>query len=127
MSVVPGHVVANGAIEGLESITVRSADGSTEAEFVPSANMVCCSLRYRGVEFLYQRSGVAAYAEGGAPMGIPLLHPWANRLAGFEYRAAGKHVVLPKGEGVIPVDKAGLPIHGVLAGAAALESGAVAA
>jgi aldose 1-epimerase len=47
-------------------------------------------------------------------MGIPLLHPWANRLAGFDYEAAGKHVSLPRGTGVIPTDEAGLPIHGVL-------------
>jgi hypothetical protein len=29
-------------------------------------------------------------------MGIPLLHPWANRLSGFEYHVADKHVVLPQ-------------------------------
>jgi aldose 1-epimerase len=47
-------------------------------------------------------------------MGIPLLHPWANRLGGFRYRVAGKDVVLPRGENLIPLDGAGLPIHGVM-------------
>jgi aldose 1-epimerase len=102
------------AAEGFGSITLRSVDGSTEAEFVPSANMVCCSLRHHGVEFLHQGSGVAAYAHRGMTMGIPLLYPWANRLGGFEYKVGGERVVLPRGGGVIPVDDSGLPIHGAL-------------
>jgi galactose mutarotase-like enzyme len=48
-------------------------------------------------------------------MGIPLLHPWANRLGGFEYDVAGTHVDLPR-SGMLPVDEHGLPIHGVLPG-----------
>jgi galactose mutarotase-like enzyme len=95
-------------------ITLQSSDGGTEAKFVPSANMVCASLRYRGAEFLHPGRGLRAYAERGKTMGIPLLYPWANRLAGFEYTVAGKHVVLPKGTDAIPVDPAGRPIHGVL-------------
>ena len=38
-------VKGGSVIEGFESVTLRSANGSTEAEFVPSVNMVCCSLR----------------------------------------------------------------------------------
>jgi galactose mutarotase-like enzyme len=81
---------------------------------VPAANMLCCSLKHHGVEILDRGSGVGAYAHHVTTMGIPLLHPWANRLAGFDYEAAGKHVSLPRGTGVIPTDEAGLPIHGVL-------------
>jgi galactose mutarotase-like enzyme len=44
--------------------------------------MVCCSLRHRGDELLGQRRGLAAYAATGSTMGIPFLHPWANRLDG---------------------------------------------
>ena len=43
--------------------------------------MVCCSLRHDGAELLAQRNGVRAYAQRGSTMGIPLLYPWANRLA----------------------------------------------
>jgi len=100
--------------DAFKSVTLQSSDGLTEAEFVPGANMVCCSLRHHGEEFLDKGSGLAAYAERGAIMGVPLLHPWATRLAGFEYRVAGKHVLLPPDDGVIPVDQEGLPIHGVL-------------
>jgi aldose 1-epimerase len=99
---------------GLASIALISPDGITETEFVPGANMLCRSLRHRGTELLDQGGGVTAYAERGATMGIPLLYPWANRLSGFGYRAAGKSVNLPLNGGLIPVDDAGLPIHGVL-------------
>jgi aldose 1-epimerase len=96
-------------------VQVHSSDGATGAKFVPAANMLCCSLTHRGTEFLDAGHGVEAYAGHGKTMGIPLLHPWANRLAGFEYRVAGKHVTLPRDGAVIPVDGAtGLPIHGVI-------------
>jgi aldose 1-epimerase len=98
----------------LDSVTLRSVDGSTKAEFVPEANMVCGSLRYLGAEYLHQGAGVEAYAQDGMTMGIPLLHPWANRLNGFHYRVAGKEVALPHGENLIPLDSVGVPIHGAM-------------
>jgi galactose mutarotase-like enzyme len=100
----------------LESITLRSGDGRTEADFVPAANMLCSSLRHEGEELLDAGAGVAAYAEHGKTMGIPLLYPWANRLERFGYHAAGKEVTLPDGDPRIPVDPNGLPIHGVMPG-----------
>jgi aldose 1-epimerase len=102
--------------EGFDSITLTSADGSTSAEFVPGANMVCCSLVVDGAELLDRRRGVRAYAEQGKTMGIPLLYPWANRLARFGYEAAGKQVSLSEDDARIPRDDNGLPIHGVLPG-----------
>ncbi len=105
-----------GSADGFESVTVASSDRSAEAEFVPSAGMVCCSLKHNGVQLLHLGAGVRAYAERGKTMGIPLLHPWANRLAGFHYRAGGQTVRLSRGDARIPVDPAGLPIHGVMPG-----------
>lgn len=105
-----------GSAEGFESITLTSVDGSTAAEFVPGANLVCCSLAVDGVELLDRRRGVRAYAEQGKTMGIPLLYPWANRLARFGYEAAGKAVTLSEDDPRIPRDSMGLPIHGVLPG-----------
>jgi len=105
-----------GSVEGLDSITLTSADGSTTAEFVPDANLVCCSLAVDGVERLERRRGLRVYAEQGKTMGIPLLYPWANRLARFGYSAAGREVVLSEDDTRIPRDSAGLPIHGVLPG-----------
>jgi aldose 1-epimerase len=88
-----------------------------EATFVPGANMLCCSLRYRGEELLAQNDGVDAYARRGKTMGIPLLYPWANRLAAFDYSiVAGQTVQVPHDPTRIAVDNNGLPIHGVIGG-----------
>ena len=103
-----------GSAEGFDSISLTSADGSTTAEFVPAANLLCCSLAYDGVEVLDGRQGVKAYAEQGKTMGVPLLYPWANRLARFGYDAAGRQVTLSEDDPRLPRDSAGLPIHGVL-------------
>jgi len=105
-----------GTAEGFESITLTSADGTTTAEFVPEANLLCCSFAVEGEELLDRRRGVRAYAEQGKTMGIPLLYPWANRLGRFGYRAAGKDVTLSEDDSRIPRDGNGLPIHGVLPG-----------
>ena len=78
--------------------------------------MICSSLRHRGDELLAQNAGVGAYAERGKTMGIPLLYPWANRLAGFEYSVAGRTVEVPHDSARVALDDNGLPIHGVIGG-----------
>jgi len=93
-----------------------SDGGDLQASFVPGAGMICCSLRHRGQELLAQNSGVDAYAAEGRTMGIPLLYPWANRLAGFEYEVASRKVAVPHDPSRIAVDERGLPIHGVIGG-----------
>jgi galactose mutarotase-like enzyme len=105
-----------GSAQEIETVALRSADGLTKAEFAPGANMVCCSLQHGGTELLDGGQGLQAYAERGKTMGIPLLYPWANRLAGPGYEAAGKRVSLEQAGEQIPHDPAGLPIHGVLPG-----------
>jgi aldose 1-epimerase len=77
--------------------------------------MVGGSLTHRGEELLGQRGGLAAYRERGSSFGIPLLHPWANRLAGTTYSLAGHSVELDPARSPIHLDGNGLPIHGVLA------------
>ena len=99
----------------MKTITLR-ADGLA-ATFVPEAGMVGCSLVHRGDELLAQRRGLAVYAETGKTMGIPLLHPWANRLADWSYEALGRRVDLRALEGFVPPDgETGLPIHGTVPG-----------
>jgi aldose 1-epimerase len=105
-----------GKADGFQTTTLTSADGTTTAEFVPDANLLCCSLTVDGHELLDRRRGVRAYAEQAKTMGIPLLYPWANRLARFGYRAAGADVTLSQDDSRIPRDDNGLPIHGVLPG-----------
>ena len=78
--------------------------------------MVCHSLRHDGEELLTQRDGVEGYVRTGRWMGVPLLHPWANRLAAWDYEALGRRVDLAPlaGDVVVRDRKTGLPIHGVL-------------
>jgi len=60
--------------------------------------MLCCSLLHDGDQLLDGGKGLEAYVEQGATMGIPLLYPWANRIDGFDYRAAGKVSSLVDGQ-----------------------------
>ena len=53
----------------------------------------------------------------GSHAGIPLLHPWANRLAAERYGAAG--LAADVSGAAVGRDAAGLPIHGLLAAAGA--------
>jgi aldose 1-epimerase len=92
------------------------AAGVLEAAFAPEAGMVCHSLRHEGEELLAQRDGVEGYVRTGRWMGVPLLYPWANRLAAWQYEALGRRADLAPlaGDVVIRDRKTGLPIHGVL-------------
>src|SRR5919202_313301 len=103
-------------VEGFAALTLASGDAGVEAAFVPAAGMVGCSLRHRGEELLGQRGGVRTYVAERSTMGIPLLHPWANRLARRRFAVAGREVDLSSPSLSMSTDPAGLPIHGLLAG-----------
>jgi aldose 1-epimerase len=103
-------------VDGFATVGIVSGGGALEAHFVPGANMLCHSLTHDGVELLHSGRGVEAYASRGKTMGIPLLHPWANRLSRPGYAVAGKEVTLPPPEGRYALDPNGLPIHGALPG-----------
>src|SRR4051812_35097588 len=84
-------------------LELHSADGELSVRFEPGAGMVGCSLRHRGEELL------------GAG-GIPILHPWANRLGAWRYEAGGRPVALDRHSPLIATDDNGLPIPGTLMG-----------
>ncbi|WP_205876140.1 aldose 1-epimerase [Mycobacterium camsae] len=96
-------------------VTLCDPSSSVAAQFVPEAGMIGTSLTDAGVELLGQRRGLQAYITSGKTMGIPVLHPWANRLSANTYTAEGATVTLRPGEDGVRADPAGLPIHGVLA------------
>ena len=98
-----------GTVEGEPAVTL--AAGELEATFLPGLGLLGTSLRHRGEELLALPGGVAGY-RGGHVTGLPLLAPWANRLPGWRYRAAGTEVDL---DGLdLHTDPGGLPIHGTL-------------
>jgi aldose 1-epimerase len=99
----------------LEAVVL--VDGDLRASFVPAAGMIGCSLTHRGEELLVQRGGLGAWRGTGKSFGLPLLHPWANRLRDWRYAAAGRAVTIDPARGVVRADEHGLPIHGALAAA----------
>jgi galactose mutarotase-like enzyme len=85
--------------------------GKYEATFLPDAAMLCASLRFGGDEYVAWPRTIEEFRAGRATA-IPLVHPWANRLAGDSYHAAGVDVSLA---GLtLPHDPNGLLIHGNL-------------
>ncbi len=98
----------------LKSPTARTlVAGDLEAVFLPDHGMLGASLRHRGVELLRRVEELEAAAAKGSSAGIPLLYPWANRLAEPRYRVLGQEVVLDKSSPLLHFDEHGLPMHGV--------------
>ena len=63
--------------------------------------MIGCSLRHRGEELLVQRGGLGAWRGTGRSFGLPLLHPWANRLRDWRYAAGGRAVTIDRTRGIV--------------------------
>jgi aldose 1-epimerase len=98
-----------GEVDGEPAVTL--AAGGLEATFLPGLGLLGTSLRHQGEELLALPGGVAGYRAGHVT-GLPILAPWANRLPGRRYRAAGVEVSLEVLD--LHTDPAGLPIHGTL-------------
>lgn len=109
------HEVLDEQVEGLDCVVLVSHDDDLRVGFAPAAGMVGYSLLHRGEQLLGQGRGLAAYRERGSTFGIPLLHPWANRLSAHAYTVLGREVVLDSSRSPLHLDPNGLPIHGVLA------------
>lgn len=84
------------------------------ATWLPGAGMLGASLVHHGEELLWQGAGAGEYAQRRAFMGVPFLHPWANRLDHFGYRTGGHDVVLDPASPLLLLDDTKLPIHGLL-------------
>jgi aldose 1-epimerase len=109
------HEVRDEHVAGLDGIVLVARERDLGVAFAPGAGMVGYSLVHRGEELLGQRGGMEAYRQKGSTFGIPLLHPWANRLAGTSYAVGGREVNLDGARSPVHLDGNGLPIHGVVA------------
>ena len=89
------------------------AAGDVQAIFWPAAGMLGASLRFRGVELLRRVDDLNTARIKGSTAGIPLLYPWANRLGGLQYCAAGRQVSLDSSSPRLHFDGHKLPMHGV--------------
>jgi aldose 1-epimerase len=99
----------------MSSDVVTLKAGAWTSRWVPSVGMVGVSLFGHGRELLGQLGGLDAYVARGSSFGIPLLHPWANRLSGWSYAVDGTSVALEAGAPGLRTDGNGLPIHGLMA------------
>jgi aldose 1-epimerase len=108
------HRLQTVRLAGRPAVVLHDDAFDLHATWVPGAGMLGASLVHRGEELLWQGAGVAAYADARTFMGLPFLHPWANRLEAFAYSAGGHDVELDPGSPLLLRDDGGLPIHGVL-------------
>ncbi|MGI9117847.1 MAG: aldose 1-epimerase [Gaiellales bacterium] len=108
-------------LDGSPALALRAGD--LAATVVPGVGMVVASLRHGDDELLGQRGGLAAYRDRGSSFGLPLLHPWANRLGGLDYAVGDVHVALDPATSPIRLDGNGLPIHGLLTASPLWEVG----
>ena len=92
---------------------IELAVGDLTATFLPDLGLTGVSLLVAGRQHLAVPGGPAAL-RAGHTAGLPLLAPWANRLGGRRYRAAGVAVDLAGLD--LDTDANGLPIHGLLVG-----------
>ena len=101
----------SGLLNDLSARTLVAGD--LKAVFLPDHGMLAASFRYKGVEILRRLEDLEAAAARGSSAGIPLLYPWANRLAEPRYRVLGQETVLDRSSPLLHFDEHGLPMHGV--------------
>lgn len=101
-------------LAGLQACVLHDDTADLHATWLVGGGMLGASLIHHDQELLWQGAGPAGYVRERKFMGIPFLHPWANRLGGFGYRAGGRDVTLDRSSPLLLLDSSGLPIHGVL-------------
>lgn len=103
-------------IAGMTFKAIRlDSGGGLSATLVPGVGMLGVSLVFEGEEYLDQRGGVGDYVEHASTMGLPILYPWANRLARDSWKFDGQQVMIETDGYRIKRDENGYPIHGTLA------------
>jgi len=112
MKIAAGNTPRSGSVENSAASCTLIA-GDLESVFLPAQGMLGASLRHRGVQLLRRIGELETAAAKGSTAGIALLHPWANRLDGIRYRAAGREVQLDTSSPMLHLDAHGLPMHGV--------------
>ena len=103
-------------------VEVRSREGvallalvspSASVEVCPVAGFSAVSFRVGSTEHLRLPVGLAAYVASTRTGGVPLLHPFANRLRGTRWTFGGR-TVDPDATPLRHADSKGRPMHGYL-------------
>jgi aldose 1-epimerase len=96
---------------GLLALVVPRA--ASEVELCPAAGFSAVSFKVGGGEYLHLPSPLAPFVAADRTGGIPLLHPFANRLRGTRWSFEGR-TVDPDATTFRHADGRGLPMHGYL-------------
>src|SRR3954449_11018385 len=96
-------------VDGEAAVTLRARD--LEFTCLPSFGMLAVSLRHRGDELIAVPRPISGWRDGKVT-GLPLLHPYANRLSERGYRVGTTKVDLTGLD--LPTDPNGLVMHGFL-------------
>src|SRR5689334_13541084 len=106
-----GATARVGSWRGAAAVLLTSGD--TEVVVVPELGMLVAAFVVDGFDHVVRPGGLGA-VRNQHTAGVPLLAPWANRLARRSYTAAGRTVSL---RGLpLHTDEHGLPIHGTMVG-----------
>jgi len=93
--------------------TLSLVAGELRSDFWPGSGMLVVSFRRGKDELLRRVDDLETARAKGSTAGIPLLYPWANRLASLHYHAAGRDVDLDPASSLLHFDSHGLSMHGV--------------
>ncbi len=94
-------------------MTVTLRAGDLVADVLPEQGMLVTSLRGGGIEWLRLVDDVEEAVESRRSIGIPLLHPWANRLSAARIVHEGHVARIDASSPLIMRDWNGTIIHGV--------------
>jgi aldose 1-epimerase len=108
-------------VAGWAAVTLTA--GGSSFTFIPDLSMVGVSLVWRGHAVVSPHRPLADYAHGGHTLGVPLLHPWANRLGSDRVEVVdpltGAVTVVDLGAAApmptVGRDDDGLALHGTMA------------
>ncbi|MGA2118001.1 MAG: aldose 1-epimerase [Bryobacteraceae bacterium] len=113
---LPNPYAANRlTVDGMEVFSLEDAAHGMEVRVVPSIGNMAYRIEVRGRNILwFPYSSPAELREKPVLCGVPLLAPWANRIDGDAYWAAGRRYTLNPGLENVRRDNDGKPIHGLL-------------
>lgn len=102
---------------GVEIIRLEDIVHGVEVSIIPSIGNRIYEFKIHGKNLLYfPFSSVGAFKDSGGRgfNGVPVLLPWANRIAGGGFWANGKHYLFNPNLGTVHLDRDNIAIHGML-------------
>lgn len=99
------------ALAGQAAVTLAS--GELAVTVVPELSMLGVGLSWAGERLVAPHRPLDDYIQGGHTLGVPLLHPWANRL-GADVVQVGQRTVDTRIGALAGRDGNGLPMHGTM-------------